>query len=51
MHDLIIRNAQIVDGTGSPAQSGDVAIDDGKITELGSGLGRGSEEINADGLT
>ena len=37
MHDLIIRNAQIVDGTGSPAQSGDVAIDDGKITELGLG--------------
>ena len=51
MHDLVIRNAQIIDGTGIPAQPGDVAIDDGKITELGTGLGRGREEINADGLT
>ncbi len=51
MHDLIIRNAQIVDGTGNRARWGDVAIDDGKIAELGTGLGRCSEEINADGLT
>ena len=49
MHDLLIRNAQIIDGTGHPAQSGDVAIDNGKITELGTGLGGGSEEIDADG--
>ena len=51
MHDLVIRNAQIIDGTGYSAQSGDVAIDDGKITELGTGLGGGGEEIDADGLT
>ena len=50
MHDLVIRNAQIIDGTGYSAQSGDVAIDDGKITELGTGLGGGGEEIDADGL-
>ena len=51
MHDLLIRNAQIIDGTGHRAQSGDVAIEDGKITELGTVLGGGSEEIDVDGLT
>ena len=27
MHDLVIRNATIVDGTGAPARHGDIAID------------------------
>ena len=31
MHDLIIRNAKIVDGTGAPAFLGDVILDDGLI--------------------
>jgi N-acyl-D-aspartate/D-glutamate deacylase len=34
MHDLVIRNANIVDGTGTPAFSGSVAIDAGKISEV-----------------
>ena len=34
MHDLVIRNATIVDGTGAPAKSGDVVVNDGKITEV-----------------
>ena len=34
MHDLIIKNATIVDGTGSPARSGDVVADNGVITEV-----------------
>ncbi len=34
MHDLVIRNATVVDGTGSPARSGDVIADNGKITEI-----------------
>ena len=34
MHDLIIRNARIVDGTGAPAFHGDVAIDGGRITAV-----------------
>jgi N-acyl-D-amino-acid deacylase len=29
MHDLVIRNATIVDGTGAPARSGDIEIDGG----------------------
>ena len=35
MHDLIITNARIVDGTGKAAFTGDVAIDNGRITEVG----------------
>ena len=34
MHDLIIRNGNIVDGTGSPARHGDVVIDDGVIASV-----------------
>ncbi len=40
MYDLIITNATIVDGTGNPSFSGDVAVTDGKIAavlEAGSG--------------
>ncbi len=34
MHDLIIRNAKIVDGTGAPAFMGEVAVADGKIVAV-----------------
>ncbi len=34
MHDLIIRNARIVDGTGAPAFMGEVAVADGKIVAV-----------------
>ena len=34
MHDLIIRNARIVDGTGAPAFTGSLVIDGGNITEV-----------------
>jgi N-acyl-D-amino-acid deacylase len=50
MHDLTIRNATIVDGSGNDAVNGDVAIDNGKITAVGGKQGAGKEEINADGL-
>ena len=33
--DLIIRNAQIIDGTGEPAYSADLAISDGIIAAIG----------------
>jgi len=35
-HDLVITGGTIVDGTGAAAFAGDVAIDDGRITEVGS---------------
>ena len=50
MHDLIFRNAQIIDGSGNPLQQGDLAVDGERITALGQDLGQGREEIDADGL-
>ena len=35
MHDIVIRGGTIIDGTGKPAFSGDVAIAEGKITGVG----------------
>ena len=34
MDDLIITNARVVDGTGAPAFDGDIAVRDGRITEV-----------------
>jgi N-acyl-D-amino-acid deacylase len=47
MHDLVIRNGTIVDGTGAPKRSGDVAVDDGRITRVGEVSSRGRREIDA----
>ncbi len=35
MHDLIISNGSVVDGTGAPARTADVAVSDGRITAIG----------------
>jgi len=35
MHDLVIRAGTVVDGTGAPAFTADVAIDGGIVTEVG----------------
>src|SRR5580704_15037816 len=50
MHDLVIRNGKIVDGTGAPARSGDIAIDGGVIASVGGKAGAGRRELNANGL-
>ncbi|HVN88752.1 MAG TPA: amidohydrolase family protein [Candidatus Binataceae bacterium] len=50
MHDLVIRNGKIVDGTGAAAFSGDVAIDRGVITSVGGKAGAAKREIDANGL-
>jgi N-acyl-D-aspartate/D-glutamate deacylase len=50
MHDTVIRGATIVDGTGRPRFTGDVAVTDGKISQVGGKAGPGKREINADGL-
>ena len=39
-YDLLIQNATIVDGTGRPAFSGDVAIQDGRLAVVGAADGR-----------
>src|SRR5947209_20559032 len=51
MADLVIRNATIIDGTGSPGQHGDVAVTGSLITAVGPRLeDRGERQIDADGL-
>jgi N-acyl-D-aspartate/D-glutamate deacylase len=49
MFDLVIRGARIVDGSGEPAFSGDVAVQDGLIAAVGGTLGAGRRELKADG--
>ena len=49
IHDLVIRNGNIVDGSGKKPFLGDIAIDDGKITKVGEVINSGKKEIDADG--
>ena len=50
MHDIVIRGGTIVDGTGQPAFTGDIAVDGGRIAVVGEKTGPGRREIDADGL-
>jgi N-acyl-D-aspartate/D-glutamate deacylase len=50
MHDLVIRGGTVIDGSGAPARTADIAIDAGLITAVESFVGRGHREIEADGL-
>src|SRR5436309_5539462 len=50
MDDLVIRGGTVVDGTGAPARTADVAITDGIVTEVGRVDGTARQEIDADGL-
>ncbi|HEX2851572.1 MAG TPA: amidohydrolase family protein [Acidimicrobiales bacterium] len=47
--DLVIRGGTVVDGTGAPARTADVAIDGGRIVAVGTVSGRGRREVAADG--
>ena len=49
MHDFVIRNALLLDGLGSAPVHGDLAVKDGKISEVGKSLS-GKELIDASGL-
>ena len=48
-HDLVIRNGNVVDGTGAEPFEADIAVKDGKIVGVGNVSGRGAEEIDAKG--
>jgi N-acyl-D-aspartate/D-glutamate deacylase len=48
-HDVVIKNGNVIDGSGSPAFQADVAIDGDKITAIGKDLGGGKKEIDAKG--
>ena len=41
MHDTVIRGGTIVDGSGKPGYTGDVALEDGKIAQVGGKAGPG----------
>jgi N-acyl-D-aspartate/D-glutamate deacylase len=49
-HDLVIRGGAVIDGTGAPRRTADVAVDGGRITAVGEIEGAGRREIDAAGL-
>ncbi|NMJ42281.1 amidohydrolase family protein [Roseomonas sp. JC162] len=49
MADLVIRGGTVIDGTGAPPREADVAMEGGRITEVGRVAARGREEIDARG--
>src|SRR5471030_958794 len=49
-HDLLIKNGLVIDGTGAPARRADIAIDAGRISEIGSVSGSAKRVIDAEGL-
>ena len=50
MHDLLIKNALVVDGTRMPARHASVAVSGGQIVAVGRDLGAAKRTIDADGL-
>lgn len=50
MHDLVIRGGTVVDGSGRPPATGDVAIDGDRVTAVGRVADTGRNEIDAEGL-
>ena len=50
MYDLVIRNATLIDGTGAPARRADVAFSGKSIAAIGTPLGAGRREIDAEGM-
>ena len=49
MHDLVIRNGKVIDGSGGPARRVDIAIDGERITIVGEVTDVGRREIDAAG--
>src|SRR5262245_42743920 len=49
-YDLVIKNGNIIDGSGIPGFHGDVAISGGRIVEIGQVSGDARRVLDADGL-
>jgi N-acyl-D-aspartate/D-glutamate deacylase len=49
-YDLLIKDARVVDGSGMPGYTGDVAVQDGRIAEIGRVRESAKRTIDADGL-
>jgi N-acyl-D-amino-acid deacylase len=50
MADLVVRGGTVVDGSGAPPRTADVAVTDGRIVEVGKVDAAGARVIDADGL-
>ena len=50
MHDIVIRGGSILDGSGTDAITGDIAIDGDRLVQVGGKAGAAKREIDADGL-
>lgn len=50
MFDVLIKNARVYDGTGSPAYFADLAVKDGKIAAIGKDPGPAEQVVDAEGL-
>ena len=50
MHDLVIRNALLVDGLGNAPRLGNLAVAGGRIAALGGDVGAGRQLLDAQGL-
>jgi N-acyl-D-amino-acid deacylase len=49
-YDLLVRGGRVVDGTGNPWFSGDVAVRDGRIVAVGAVRGSAARTVDATGL-
>ena len=50
MYDLIVKGGRVYDGSGMPSYQADVAIQHGRIAEIGRLNGNARRTLNADGL-
>ena len=51
MHDLVIENARVYDGTGALPVAGSVGVTGGKISAVGEDIGPGESVVDAEGLS
>jgi N-acyl-D-amino-acid deacylase len=49
-HDLVIRNATVIDGSGAPRYTADIGVRGAVIVAIGRDLPGGAEELDATGL-
>ena len=50
MHDIVIRDGLVIDGTGRASRRADVAVDGDRVVEVGRVDGRGRRQVDAAGL-
>src|SRR5260221_14444952 len=49
-YDLLIKNGNVIDGTGAAARRADIGITDGRITEMGRVSGAAKRTLDASDL-